>query len=93
VKAIHPGGKLMSTTHPAIEAPWSILPGERNSFFRQCWRALQERLKRQKLRAALYELNDADRKDMGISRGAIEYVASNPSVEPRDVRADGLRSG
>ena len=52
-------------------------------FIRRCWDALQERRKREKVRAALYGLDGRDLKDIGIAHGEIEYVASNRSVDPR----------
>ena len=54
-------------------------------FIRRCWDALQERRKREKVRAALYGLNDRDLKDIGIAHGEIEYVASNPDIDPRGI--------
>ena len=54
-------------------------------FIRRCWNALQERRKCAKVRAALYGLNDRDLHDIGIAHGNIEYVASNPDVDPRGV--------
>jgi uncharacterized protein YjiS (DUF1127 family) len=55
------------------------------AFFKQYWRAFQEERSRRKLRAALYELNDHDLKDIGISRGMIEHIGANPTVDPRYV--------
>ena len=52
---------------------------------RRCWDALQERRKREKVRAALYGLNGRDLKDIGIAHGEIEYVASNPDIDPRGI--------
>jgi uncharacterized protein YjiS (DUF1127 family) len=52
-------------------------------FIRRSWDALQERRKREKVRAALYGLNSRDLKDIGIAHGEIEYVASNPDIDPR----------
>ena len=52
-------------------------------FIRGWCNALQERRKRQKVRAALYGLNGCDLKDIGISHGEIEFVASNPDIDPR----------
>jgi uncharacterized protein YjiS (DUF1127 family) len=63
------------------------------AFFKQYWRAFQEERSRQKLRAALYELNDHDLKDIGISRGMIEHFVSNPTADPRSVGPDNLTSG
>jgi uncharacterized protein YjiS (DUF1127 family) len=54
-------------------------------FIRRCWEALQERRKREKVRAALYGLNGRDLHDIGIAHGEIEYVASNPDFDPRGI--------
>ena len=54
-------------------------------FIRGCWNALQERRKREKVRAALYGLNGRDLHDIGIANGEIEYVASNPDIDPRGI--------
>ena len=52
-------------------------------FIRNCRDALQERRKRAKVRAALYGLSGRDLKDIGIAHGEIEFVASNPDIDPR----------
>ena len=52
-------------------------------FIRRCWSVLQERRKRAKVRAALYALNGRDLHDIGIAHSDIEYVASNPDIDPR----------
>jgi uncharacterized protein YjiS (DUF1127 family) len=62
---------------PAVST--RLVPG----FIRGCWNAVQERRKREKVRAALYGLNGRDLKDIGIAHGEIEYVASNPDIDPR----------
>jgi uncharacterized protein YjiS (DUF1127 family) len=49
--------------------------------------ALQEWRARRKLRATLYDLSDSALRDIGISRGEIEHVVSNPTVEPRGAAA------
>jgi uncharacterized protein YjiS (DUF1127 family) len=54
-------------------------------FIRRCCDALQERRTREKVRAALYGLNGRDLKDIGIAHGEIEYVASNPDIDPRGI--------
>ena len=54
-------------------------------FIRRCWSALQERRKREKVRAALYALNGRELHDIGIAHGDIEYVASNPDTAPRGI--------
>jgi uncharacterized protein YjiS (DUF1127 family) len=59
------------------------------AFLKQYWRAFHEERRRQKLRAALYSLNDHDLKDIGISRDMIEHIGSNPTVDPRFVGPGG----
>ena len=54
-------------------------------FIRRCWSALQERRKREKVRAALYALNSRDLHDIGIADGDIDYVASNRDSDPRGI--------
>ena len=58
-----------------------------SSFLRGYWDAFQERRKRAKVRAALYGLKDHDLKDIGISHGEIEYVASHREIDPRGIRS------
>ena len=60
-----------------------------SSFIRGCWNAFQERRKRERVRAALYDLKDYDLKDIGIARGEIDYVASNRGIDPRGIRSTG----
>ncbi len=57
------------------------------SFFRSYWGAFQEWRKRQRLRADLSCLNDFELQDIGITRGEIDYVASNRSFDPRGIRS------
>jgi len=57
------------------------------SFLRSYWEAFQERRKRDRLRADLSCLNDFELQDIGISRGEIDYVASNRSIDPRGIRS------
>jgi uncharacterized protein YjiS (DUF1127 family) len=57
------------------------------SILRSCWEAFQERRKRGRLRADLSCLNDFELQDIGISRGEIDYVASNRSIDPRGIRS------
>jgi uncharacterized protein YjiS (DUF1127 family) len=57
------------------------------SFFKGYWAALQERRKREKLRADLSCLNDFELNDIGIARGEIDYVVANRSIDPRGVRS------
>ena len=57
------------------------------SFFRSYWDAFQEWRIRQRLRADLSCLNDFELQDIGITRGEIDYVASNRSIDPRGIRS------
>ena len=58
-----------------------------SSFFKGYWDAFQERRKRQRIRADLSSLNDFELQDIGITRGEIDYVASNRSIDPRGIRS------
>jgi uncharacterized protein YjiS (DUF1127 family) len=48
-----------------------------SNFLGSCWGAFQEWRKRERLRAELYGLNNRELMDIGITRGEIEYFASN----------------
>ena len=78
----------MSTAHSAAELGQTAASTRRvSSFFRSYWGAFQERRKRQRLRAELSCLNDFELQDIGISRGEIDYVASNRFCDPRGIRS------
>jgi uncharacterized protein YjiS (DUF1127 family) len=53
------------------------------SLFGHCRAALIEWHERQKIAASLLDLSDRELHDIGISRGEIDYVASNRSADPR----------
>jgi uncharacterized protein YjiS (DUF1127 family) len=55
------------------------------------WDAFQERRDRLKLRSALSDLSDRELHDIGISRGEVDYVASNRTVEPRSAVRPGAQ--
>lgn len=57
------------------------------AFIRQQWDALQERRRRARVRAELRGLKDWELIDIGIGRGEIDYVASNPDTDPRGIRS------
>ena len=57
------------------------------SVFRGFWDALQEWRKWERLRADLGSLSDQELMDIGISRGEIDYVASNRATDPRSIRS------
>jgi uncharacterized protein YjiS (DUF1127 family) len=74
----------MNTGHGVIGLDRKTRSKERVfGFFKGYWAALQERRKREKLLADLTYLNDFELKDIGITRGEIDYVASNRSIDPR----------
>ncbi|MBR0908269.1 DUF1127 domain-containing protein [Bradyrhizobium liaoningense] len=56
-----------------------------SSFFNRYWGALLERRERQRVRAALCDLSDWELKDIGTTRGEIDYVASNRGTDPRGI--------
>lgn len=51
------------------------------------WNAFQEWRKRKRLRTQLYRLTDSELVDIGITRGEIDYVASNRSIDPTGFRS------
>ena len=63
----------------------AVSTGRVPGFIRGCWSAFQERRQREKVRAALYALNGRDLHDIGIAHSDIEYVASNPNLDPRGI--------
>jgi uncharacterized protein YjiS (DUF1127 family) len=74
----------MSTTYIATEWDRRLAPARRVvSFLERHWETFQERRKRERLRAVLSNLSDCELTDIGISRGEIDYVASNRAIDPR----------
>ena len=53
------------------------------SFFQTRWMAFQEWCNRERLRAELFGLSDSELMDIGVTRGEIDYCASNRSIDPR----------
>ena len=51
------------------------------------WDAFQEWRKREKLRTRLCLLTDSELMDIGITRGEIDHVASNRSIDPTGFRS------
>src|ERR1700675_4616271 len=78
----------MSTTYGATGLGRTAVSARRvSSFFKRYWGAFQERRERQRLRLALCDLSDRELTDIGTTRGEIDYVASNRSIDPRGVRS------
>jgi uncharacterized protein YjiS (DUF1127 family) len=74
----------MSTTYGVSELGQTAASTRRVSgFFERYWGAFQERRSRQRLLATLDELSDRELMDIGTTRGEIDYVASNRSIDPR----------
>jgi uncharacterized protein YjiS (DUF1127 family) len=63
------------STHPAFH------------FFGRHWGAFQERRKRATLPADLCALDDRELMDIGMTRGEIDFVASNSSISPRGIQS------
>jgi uncharacterized protein YjiS (DUF1127 family) len=80
----------MSTTYDATGLRQTAAPTRRVSgAFRRYWDAFREQRTRQRLRAALRSLSDRELMDIGTSRGEIDYIASNRSIDPRGIRSAG----
>ena len=56
------------------------------NFLESCWGAFLQWRKRDRLRTELYGLNDRELMDIGITRGEIDYFASNGGIDPRGIR-------
>ena len=56
------------------------------TYWEKCWNAFQAWRKREKLRTELCRLTDSELEDIGITRGEIDYFASNRSISPDPLR-------
>jgi uncharacterized protein YjiS (DUF1127 family) len=78
----------MSTMHGPTWLEWtSVSTRHVSSFIWKYWDAFQEYRERQKLRATLSDLSDAELMDIGSTRGEIDYVASHRGIDPRGIRS------
>ncbi len=67
----------MNTAYDAAELKRTTASTRRvSSFLRNCWRAYQERRKRERSRADLHALNGSALADIGITPGEIDYVVN-----------------
>ena len=57
-----------------------------SNFLGGCWAAFHQWRERDRLRNELYSLNDRELMDIGITRGEIDYFASNGGIDPRGIR-------
>ena len=58
-----------------------------SNLLRSCWGAFHQWRKRDRLRTELYGLNDRELMDIGITRGEIDYFASNRAIDPQGIRS------
>ena len=80
----------MSRTYGATGLGHTAVSTRRvSSFFKRYWGTFQERRKRQRLRATLFDLSDRELMDIGTTRGEVDYVASNRGIDPRGIRSVG----
>ena len=77
----------MSTIHGTTELGPVSARRQVYSPLETYWNAFQERRKRQRLLANLCDLSDRELMDIGTTRGEIDYIASNRSIDPRGVRS------
>ena len=81
----------MTTTHGTTWLEWtSVSTRHVTSFIWKCWDAFRERRERQKLRAILSSLSDAELMDIGLTRGEIDYVCSHRGIDPRGIRSGAM---
>ena len=72
----------MSTIQDTIELRPATAKRQVYSPLEAYWNAFQEWRKRGKLRTELCHLTDSELADIGITRGEIDYVASNRLISP-----------
>ena len=77
----------MSTIHESTELGPATTKRQVYSPLEAYWNTFQEWRKRERLRTQLYRLTDSELIDIGITRGEIEYVASNRDIDPRGIRS------
>jgi uncharacterized protein YjiS (DUF1127 family) len=77
----------MSTIYGTAELTPATAKRHVYSPFEIYWIAFQEWRKRAKLRGQLYLLTDSELADIGVTRGEVDYVAFNRSVDPRTIRS------
>jgi uncharacterized protein YjiS (DUF1127 family) len=67
---------------PPTGSTWRV-----SSAFKNFWDAFQEWRKWERLRTDFCNLSDRELTDIGITRGEIDYVACNRSIDARGVRS------
>ena len=80
----------MTTTYSATSlAQTTASTSQISSAFKNFWGAFQEWRKWERLRVDFCNLSDRELTDIGITRGEIDYVASNRDTDPRGIRSAG----
>jgi uncharacterized protein YjiS (DUF1127 family) len=69
---------VRSTQFAPMRLCWSLL--------KNYWGTLLKWRQREKLRARLNDLSDRELRDIGITRGEVDYAASNGAADPRGIR-------
>jgi uncharacterized protein YjiS (DUF1127 family) len=80
----------MSTIHGINELGPATAKQPFYSPLEKYWNAFQAWREREKQRAELCRLSDSELMDIGITRGEIDYVASNRTIDPTDFRSTQL---
>jgi len=76
----------MDTPYSVVGSKHTIAPtGPRLTVFSRWWAALPDWQERVVVRERLCDLTDRELRDIGITRGEIDYVASNRSMDPRGI--------
>lgn len=87
MKTAQLGHIAMSTIHGTTEFGLATARRRYYSPLEAYWDAFCEWHKRERLRMQLCCLTDGELMDIGISRGEIDFVASNPSIDPTGFRS------
>ncbi|MEH2559033.1 uncharacterized protein YjiS (DUF1127 family) [Bradyrhizobium algeriense] len=83
----------MDAPYNSVAPKHTIAPKRpRLTAFSWCWAALLDWQERVPLRERLCDLSDRELRDIGITRGEIDYVVANRSVDPRSVVYPSLTS-
>ena len=77
----------MSTIQGTTELGPTIAKPQVYSPLETYWNAFQEWRKRERQRTQLSRLTDSELVDIGITRGEIDYVVSNRSIDPTGFRS------
>jgi uncharacterized protein YjiS (DUF1127 family) len=74
----------MTIAHGTDDSRQTITSGNRANFFKRHWRAFQAWRERERI-TELSSLSDRELRDIGITRGEIDYFVSNRTVDPRGI--------